>query len=156
MIKTPKESYTEQVHILTQNDINGRGRLFGGRLMEWIDMVAGVVARRHSNCDITTALVDTLDFKAPALANDLVVLLGKIVYAGTSSMVISVKSCVEHLDGSRKLINSAYVTLVALDENDMPCRVPRLELQTEDEKREYRQVKARVEERKRLREQNKE
>jgi Acyl-CoA hydrolase len=83
MEKTSKESYTEQVHILTQNNINGMGRLFGGQLMEWIDMVAGVVARRHSNRNITTALVDTLEFSALAFANDLVVLRGKVVYVGT-------------------------------------------------------------------------
>ena len=46
-------SYTEQVQMVTSPDLNGYGRLFGGRLMEWIDVVAGIVARRHSGCKVT-------------------------------------------------------------------------------------------------------
>ena len=46
MAKTVKDSYTEQVQILNQSNINGFGRLFGGQLMQWIDVVAAVVARK--------------------------------------------------------------------------------------------------------------
>ncbi len=35
--------------------------------MEWIDVVAGVVARRHSNRNVTTASVDDLRFERPGL-----------------------------------------------------------------------------------------
>ena len=59
--------------MITSPDLNGYGRLFGGRLMEWIDTVAGIVARRHSGCKVTTAMVDTLCFRAPAYPNDTVV-----------------------------------------------------------------------------------
>lgn len=46
-MKTVGESRTEQVQIVLPGHSNGRrGRLFGGRLMEWIDVVAAVVARR--------------------------------------------------------------------------------------------------------------
>ena len=47
MEKYVRDSYTEQVQILSQSSLNGYKRLFGGRLMEWIDVVAGVVARRR-------------------------------------------------------------------------------------------------------------
>ena len=46
-MKTVGESRTEQVQIVLPGHSNGDGRLFGGRLMEWIDVVAAVVARRH-------------------------------------------------------------------------------------------------------------
>ncbi|MEG1441048.1 MAG: acyl-CoA thioesterase, partial [Oscillospiraceae bacterium] len=57
MHKTPEskrveDSHTEQVHILSPPDLNGYDRLFGGKLMEWMDIVAGVVARRHSECNV--------------------------------------------------------------------------------------------------------
>ena len=148
-IKTPMGSCTEQVQIVTQNTLNGNQRLFGGQLMEWIDIVAAVVARRHSNRNVTTALVDTLNFKAPARANDLVVLVGKIVYAGRTSMEVCVKSYVERLDGTRQLINSAYLVLVAVDENDRPSEVPQLAPQTAEEIWEWEQAKLRREQRKR-------
>ena len=46
-------------------------------------------------------------------------------------------SYVENLDGTRKTINKAYVTLVALDENGVPCEVPLLEIETESQKKEF-------------------
>ena len=67
--KTVAESRSTQVHILMPGDLNGYGRLFGGKLMEWIDVVAAVVARRHSGCEVTTASVDHLEFKSPAHVN---------------------------------------------------------------------------------------
>ncbi len=150
--KTPKESCAEQVQILTQSTMNGNNRLFGGKLMEWIDIVAAVTARRHANRNVTTALVDTLEFRSPAKANDLIVLFGKIVYAGRTSMEICVKSYVERLSGKRELINSAYVVLVAIDEDGNPCPVPPLIPETSEECAQYEAAKHRRETRKRKRE----
>ena len=47
---------------------------------------------------------------------------------------MKVDSCVEDLDRNRTLINRAYFTMVALDDNDHPTRVPRLELETDEER----------------------
>ena len=149
--KTPADSYTESVHILNLNTMNGYERLFGGKLMEWIDITAAVAARRHSNRNVTTVLVHELEFKEPAFANDLVVLCGKVVCVGRTSMDVCVRSYVEKQDGSRQLINSAYLTLVALDENDRPTPVPPLEPQTEEEKAEWERAAARREARKKAR-----
>ncbi len=143
MGKTVKDSYTEQVQILNQSNINGFGRLFGGQLMQWIDVVAAVVARRHSEKNVTTVLVDRLEFKKPARANNTVVLKGYITYVGRTSMEICVKTYVESLLGVRTLINKAYVVMVALDENDNPVPVPDLLLTTDEEKAEWENAKRR-------------
>ena len=78
--KTVAQSRTEQIQILMPEHINGYSRLFGGKLMEWIDVVAGVVARRHSGREVTTAAIDNLQFKAAAHINSTVVLSGRITY----------------------------------------------------------------------------
>lgn len=145
MGKTVKDSYTEQVQILNQSNINGFGRLFGGNLMQWIDVVAAVVARRHCEKNVTTVLVDRLEFKKPARVNDTVVLTGYITYAGKTSMEICVKTYVEALNGDRLLINKAYVVMVALDENDNPSPVPDLILTNEREIKEREEAKKRRE-----------
>ena len=126
MDKSKNDSYTEQVQILTQSNMNGFGRLFGGQLMEWIDIVAAVTARRHSQRNVTTVLVDSLEFKHPARVNDTLVLTGNIEKVGNSSMDIAVNTYIEYLSGERKLINKARLVMVALDENDRPTPVPRL------------------------------
>ncbi len=137
---TPKrvmDSQTERVEIIMPTHINGSNRLFGGQLMEWIDIVAGVVARRHSNSNITTVSVDKLVFEAPAHVNDTVLLKGKITYVGKTSMEIRVDTFVEHLSGQLDVINRAYLVIVAIDENDMPIRVPPLLIETAEEKAEW-------------------
>lgn len=137
MEKRVSESRTEQVQILTQGVLNGYGRLFGGKLMEWIDVVAAVTARRHCGHNVTTAAVDCLEFSAPAYANDTVVLVGTVTYTGRTSMEICVKTYIEKLSGRRELINRAYLTMVALDDQERPTPVPGLIPETQEEEREY-------------------
>lgn len=131
------KSRVEQVHMLMYEHMNGYGRLFGGRLMEWIDVVAGVVARRHSGCDVTTASVDRLEFIAPALIGDTIVLDGRITYAGRTSMEIRVDTFVEKLSGAKERINRAYLVMVALDADGHPTQVPPVQPETEEEIAEY-------------------
>ena len=131
--KTVDESRVETVHIVRPNHLNGADSLFGGILMQWIDEVAGIVAKRHSMSNVTTASVDNLTFLQGAYKGDLVVIKGKMTWVGSSSMEVCVDTYVENPQGERTRINNAHFMMVALDENDKPVRVPRLTLQTEDE-----------------------
>ncbi|MBQ7365397.1 MAG: acyl-CoA thioesterase [Clostridia bacterium] len=144
LAKRVKDSRTEQVQILSQGTLNGYKRLFGGRLMEWIDIVAAVTARRHAGANVTTAAVDSLVFREAAYANDTLVLVGTITYVGKTSMEVSVRTFVEALDGRRHLINTAYLIMVALDENERPMPVPRLIPESEEELRAWEEGKRRA------------
>lgn len=136
--KTPAQSFTTQIQIIMSSSINGAGRLFGGKLMEWIDIVAAVAARRHSGRDVTTACVDSLEFKAPAEANSTVILEARVTYVGRTSMEVRVDTFTERLSGERELINRAYLVLVAIDENGNPVEVPRLKPETAEEIAEWK------------------
>ena len=131
--KTVDDSRAETVHIVRPNHLNGANRLFGGILMQWIDEVAGIVAKRHCMGNVTTASVDNLTFLHGAYQNDMVVIKGKLTWVGNSSMEVCVDTYVENLNGHRERINNAHFMMVALDENDKPVQVPKLILQTEDE-----------------------
>ncbi len=124
--KTVNDSLTETVHTVRPEDINGYGRLYGGRLMEWIDELAGVVSRRHCGLVTTTASIDTLHFKAPAYQNDLLVLIGRVTHVGRSSMEVRIDTYVEDIEGMRHPINRAFLVMVAIDENGKPIPVPGL------------------------------
>lgn len=137
------DSLTEQVQIIMPSHINGADRLFGGQLVEWIDVVAAVVARRHSGCNVTTAAIDNLQFKAGAFMNNTLVLIGRITYVGKTSMEVRVDTYVEDLSGIRKVVNRAYLVLVALDESGNPTDVPRLALENESERAEWESGKKR-------------
>lgn len=141
--KRTKDSLVETVHIVRPNHLNGANRLFGGILMQWIDEVAGIVAKRHSMSNVITASVDNLRFLKGAYQNEMVVIIGKMTYVGTTSMEVRVDTYVENIDGIRRPINRAYFVMVALDENDKPVPVPRLIVETEAEKAEWESAKMR-------------
>lgn len=147
--KCVEDSKTEQFRLLKYEDINGANRLFGGKLMAWIDEVAGVTARRHCEEQVTTACIDNLQFKEPAFLGDMVVIIGRMTYIGRSSMEVRVDSYIEDIHGIRRPINRAYVMMVAIDENERPKAVEfGLELRTETEKIEWESGKRRAELRK--------
>jgi acyl-CoA hydrolase len=149
--KTVEDSRVETVHIVRPNHLNGANRLFGGILMQWIDEVAGIVAKRHSMSNVTTASVDNLTFLHGAYQNEMVVIKGKLTWVGSSSMEVCVDTYVENLSGHRERINNAHFMMVALDDHDRPVQVPRLVLQTEDERLAW----SHGEERQRIRKQRK-
>lgn len=148
-IKSAQESLTEQQYLIRPTHINHYGRLFGGELLKWIDELAGIVAIRHSGATVTTAAIDNLQFKSPAHEGDLVVLRGMVTYVGRSSMEIRVDTYKEEKDGTRVMINRAYIDMVAINSDGQPVEVPELRLESEEQRQEY----AAAEKRKALRKQ---
>lgn len=137
------DSLVETVHIVRPNHLNNAGRLFGGMLMQWIDEVAALVAKRHCRQNVTTVSVENLHFIRGAYPKDDIVIRGKMTHVGNTSMEVKIDTYVEGIEGEQTLINRAYLTLVALDHNNCPVRVPRLILETEEEKEDWEQAKAR-------------
>lgn len=135
-IKKVSDSLTEQQYLIRPSHINHYGRLFGGQLIYWIDELAGIVAIRHSGAIVTTAAIDNLQFQAPAYEGDMIVLQGRVTNVGRSSMEIRVDTFREALDGSRVMINRAYIDMVAIDSAGCPVEVPDLIVETEEEKQE--------------------
>lgn len=137
------DSRTEQQYFIRPAHINGYGRLFGGVLLSWIDELAGIVAFRHCNANVTTAAIDNLQFKAPVLTGQVVVLVGHVTYAGNTSIEVRVDTYTEDPDGTRHPINRAYLVMVALGENAKPVQVPDIIIETTEDQLEYEAAKKR-------------
>lgn len=137
MEKRVSESRIEQVYQVRPEHLNGAGRLFGGQLMAWIDELAGLVGIRHAQRDVITASVDNLKFIRGAYLKDLLVLIGRVTFVGRTSLEVRVDTYIESIDGIRKPINRAYLTLVAVDRDGNPVEVPGLVIETEAEKAEW-------------------
>lgn len=152
-IKKIEESLTEQQYLICPAHINHYGRLFGGQLLKWIDELAGIVAMRHCGSTITTAAIDNLQFRAPAYTGDIVVLRGWVTSVGRTSMEIRVDTYRESLDGSREMINQAYIDMVAIDSNGRPQEVPDVEIETDEQRKEWEAAQKRRQIRKELRQQ---
>jgi acyl-CoA hydrolase len=136
---------TTAVQIVMPQHCNGYNnpRLFGGQIMAWIDVIGAVAARRYTQRTVTTVCIDNLTFLKPAFLNDTIVQEAAVTWTGHTSLEVRVDSMVERLDGSRELINRAYVVFVALDDNDKPAAVPPFVPETEEEKRIFEDAKIR-------------
>lgn len=85
------DSRVETVHICkTKPSECSRTDCCGGMLMQWIEEVAALVAKRHTHTNVTTASVDNLSFLKGAYPGDSVVIIGQLVYVGRTSMDIKV------------------------------------------------------------------
>lgn len=136
--RTVEYSMTECTHVLQYEDINGENRLFGGKLLAWIDETGLFVARRHSGLSVTTASIDNLQFLRGAALDELVVLVARMTHVGRTSMEVRVDSYVEDRSGMRHPINRAYIIYVAVDENGSPVEVPYgLDVRSASEKMEW-------------------
>lgn len=140
---------TTSVQMVLASDCNGykKARLFGGRLMSWIDVTAAVCAQRFTGTAVTTVCVDHLIFHKPAFLGDTIVQKACVTWSGRTSLEVRVDTYVEKLSGERELTNEAYVVFVALDEQDKPTPVPTFVPETEEEQAEY----AAAQERRRMR-----
>jgi len=136
--RTVEFSKSEQMHVVHPKDLNGAGRLFGGALLQMIDELAGIVAKRHcQTANVTTAAIDNLNFKAGAYENDLIVLIGYVTYTGNTSLEVRIDTYVENQSGMRRPINRAYFVMVAMGEDNRPTKVPPLIVETESQRAEW-------------------
>lgn len=150
-VKTPKESAVITRQIVMPQHANPHNALFGGQLVSWIDTTAAMVAQRHSGRMVVTASIDQLVFQKPIHVGDHLILEASVNFVGRSSMEIGVRVSVENpWTGKTTQATKAYLTFVALDENDHPTAVPALKPESVDEKRRFENAKIRVEARKEL------
>ena len=146
------ESRVEMTQVMFPSDANQAGNVHGGTIMKLIDTAAGIAAIRHCHTNVVTASMDRLNFYKPVFVGELVILRASINYVGTTSMEIGVRVETEEImTGKVRHTNSAYLTMVSLDENRKPISVPKIAPQTDDEKRRFKEGRARAKRRKDLR-----
>jgi acyl-CoA hydrolase len=136
--RTVAESQSERSEIIFPADANALGNLFGGRLMQYIDLVGAMAASRHARAITVTASMDHLDFVAPVQVGDLLILKASVNRAFRTSMEVGVKAMVEDVrEQCLKHVSSAYLTYVAVDRSGRGVVVPRLVTETEHQRRRY-------------------
>jgi acyl-CoA hydrolase len=136
--RTVAESQSERSEIIFPADSNALGNLFGGRLMQYIDLVGAMAASRHARAITVTVSMDHLDFVAPVHVGDLLILRASVNRAFRTSMEIGVKAMVEDVREQRfRHVSSAYLTYVAVDQQGRGLVVPQLIPETEHQKRRF-------------------
>jgi acyl-CoA hydrolase len=114
------------------------GVMFGGIMMEWIDVCAGVAAMRQAGGAVVTASIDRLDFLTPVHVGEVVVLRAQVNYVARTSMEVGCRVETEDMQTrTRRYTTKAYLTFVALDERGRPRPLPPLVLATDDDHRRH-------------------
>lgn len=136
--KKVSESKTEINQLMLPQHANMAGTVYGGTILSLADSVAYVCAARHAGPNCVTVSVDRVDFREPIQIGELVTCLASINYVGKSSMEVGIKIIAENMKtGLKRHTNSCYFTMVCVDASRKPVEVPKLIIETDDEKRRY-------------------
>jgi acyl-CoA hydrolase len=124
------------------------GVMFGGVMMQWIDVCAGVAAMRQAGGSVVTASIDRLDFLHPVHVGEVVILQAQVNYVSRTSMEVGCRVETEDMQSrSRRYTTKAYLTFVAVDGTGKPRELPALALVTDDDRRRNQQARVRRDDR---------
>lgn len=143
------QSQTQLIQWMGVTDANSAGFIHGGVVMKLCDEAAGAAAVKHSRCRVVTAGVDRMAFITPVHVGELVTFSASVNAAWRTSMEVGVRVEAENpRTGERRHTNSAYLTMVAVDEEGHPVEVPKLIAETDEQR--SREAEAQVRRRNRL------
>ncbi len=142
--KTVSDSESSLSVIARPGDANTNGTIFGGRLMEWMDMIAAICARRHTQLRVATVNVTELHFYQAVRVGEVVTLEARVTCTFQSSLETEVRLFAENtFKADRQLAAFAFFKIVGLNEALEPVRIPQLTPETEVEKRRWHDAKVR-------------
>ncbi|HEX3698764.1 MAG TPA: acyl-CoA thioesterase [Polyangia bacterium] len=143
-LHTPAASRVETAQVVLPGLTNVHGTIFGGILMQWIDISASIAAARHSAGAVVTASMDRLHFLHPVQLGEVVILQAQVNFAAHTSMEVGVRVLAENpVTLERRQTTRAYLTFVAVDDSGHPRPVPPLRAQTAEEKRRFADARRR-------------
>jgi acyl-CoA hydrolase len=142
--KPPSASSAQLAHWMGLADANSAGNVHGGTIMKRCDEAAGLAAIKHSRRRVVTAGMDRMDFLVPVRIGELVTFSATVNAAWRTSMEVGVRVEAEHpRTGEVRHTNTAYLTMVALDEEGNPTPVPPIAPETPNEQRRMREAELR-------------
>jgi len=117
--------------LMTPDMANFSGKVHGGALLNLLDRVAFSCASRFSGRYAVTLSVDQVVFKEPIIVGELVTFRASINHAGRTSMEVGIRVEAEDIrKGTRRHTNSCYFTMVAVDDDGRPVKVPPLQVES--------------------------
>jgi acyl-CoA hydrolase len=146
---SPEQTRCVMTQIVMPMHTNGvAGVMFGGIMMQWIDVCAGVAAMRHAQGAVLTASIDRLHFLSPVQVGEIVVLQAQVNSVGRTSMEVGCRVETEDMRTQiRRYVTKAYLTFVAVDEHGRPRPLAPLQLISDEDRRRHRDAEHRRTER---------
>lgn len=132
------------VQLMEITDANLAGLVHGGVIMKLVDTAAGLAAIKHARGPCVTVSMDEMSFLEPVHVGDTVTVMASVNDVGTTSLEVGVRVESEDLrTGVRTHTSSAYLVVVALDDDGKPRAVAPIVAETDDQRRRQREAKIR-------------
>jgi len=142
--KPAAESHAVLIRWMGISDANSAGFVHGGIVMKLCDEAAAIAAIRHSGRRVVTAAMDRMTFIDPVSIGCLLSCSASVNAAWHTSMEVGVRVEAENpRSGEKKHTSTAYLTMVALDEEGKPAPVRPLAVSSDDEVRRQREAELR-------------
>ena len=142
--KPASESRAALVKWMAIGDANSAGFVHGGVVMKLCDEAAGIAAIRHCRGRVVTAAMDRMTFILPVNVGELVTCSASVNAAWRTSMEVGVRVEAESpLTGERRHTSTAYLTMVAVDDEGTPTPVPPLTAESDAQRRRQREAELR-------------
>jgi acyl-CoA hydrolase len=142
--KPASESTAQLARWMGILDANSAGNVHGGTVMKLADEAAGFAAIKHSRRPVVTAGMDRMTFMYPIRIGELVTFTATVNAAWRTSMEVGVRVEAENpITGEIRHTSTAYLTMVALDDNGDPTPVPPVIAVTNPEQRRMREAELR-------------
>ena len=137
--------------VVFPNATNDFGTMYGGRLIEMMDMVGGICGRRFCGHKVVTASIEDMQFIIPINRGDVIEFVSQVIYTGRTSLIVKTKVTKESYDEDKILCARAYFVFVGIDETGTPIEVPELISETLKEQK-NQQIGAEIRKRQALQE----
>ena len=125
-------------------EANSAGFVHGGSVMKMCDEAAGIAAVKHSRSRVVTAAIDRMTFLHPVHVGELLTCRASVNAVWRTSMEVGVRVEAENpRTGEVRHTSTAYLTMVAVDEEGEPVQVPPLAVESDDERRRQREAELR-------------
>lgn len=137
LMARPTVRVTTTEHVLPGNT-NTHGTMFGGDVLALMDKTAAIAAIRFCRQPVVTASTEHIDFRTPIREGDIIEAHARVVHTGRTSLIVRIDIYAERpFSDEREHCTSGYYSFVSIDEGGRPQPVPPLEIETEEEQRDW-------------------
>ncbi len=115
---------------------NSHGTMYGGKVLEMMDMTCGIAAMRFCRRPVVTVSSERVDFNVPIRAGSIAELRARVVLTGRTSMTARVDVYSQDpAEERRYLCTTGYFNFVALDPTGRtPAEVPELIVESDEQR----------------------
>ena len=136
-LTTVPSDWVTTVDTVFPNHTNPLGTLFGGRVLELMDINAAIACKRFCRLPVVTASTEPIDFRNPIFVGETIELKSRVVWVGRTSMIVRTEVFGDNeLTQDRRLCTIGHLNFVALKDGE-PYEVPRLRVETQMERRHF-------------------